>query len=86
MSWSASAKVSRHESLHIDVSGNEQALKERDEQVNAAKDATIGLIQSDVFLGGQVFSVALSGHANPGHKPVAGYANDTVTVTVTQIE
>jgi hypothetical protein len=30
------------------------------------------------------FRVTLSGHTNPNHEPVKGWANDTLTVTVSQ--
>jgi hypothetical protein len=30
------------------------------------------------------FSITLAGHSNPNHEPKAGWANDTITVTVTQ--
>jgi hypothetical protein len=30
------------------------------------------------------FTVALSGHSNPGHAPVPGYANDSIYVSVAQ--
>ena len=30
------------------------------------------------------FKVALYGHANPNHEPAKGWANDSITLTVTQ--
>lgn len=31
------------------------------------------------------YKISLYGHANPGHKPASGWANDCVSVSVTQL-
>jgi hypothetical protein len=36
--------------------------------------------------GGGRVHVSLGGHANPGHLPTSGWANDAITVSVTQLE
>lgn len=53
-----------------------------DEQFEAALNAARVLLLREVTGAGTVH-VTLAGHANPGHKPRAGWANDSVTVTVT---
>jgi hypothetical protein len=52
-----------------------------DEQFDAAMEATRALVKHAVVGAGNV-NVTLSGHANPGHRPRKGWANDQVTVSV----
>lgn len=56
---------------------------EASEALGAAKEAAKALA-TVVVPGGEPASVSISGHANPGHKPAEGWANDFVAVTVTQ--
>lgn len=51
------------------------------EQITAAVAAAKALVASGA-VGSGTFNVTLSGHANPDHKPVKGWANDCVTVSV----
>lgn len=51
------------------------------EQIDKAKAAALELVASGI-VGTGTFYVSLSGHANPGHKPVKGWANDCVSVNV----
>ena len=53
------------------------------ESVAAAKAAVLGLVDSGVLGSGEVY-VSVSGHANPEHKPTPGWANDFVSLTITQ--
>lgn len=85
MSWSASA-------TDIDpaaIDGIEPPYPvegEPAEQLAKAKELAALLADSGV-VGDPAehrFNVALSGHANPDHEPAEGYANDTVSVTVSQ--
>lgn len=55
-----------------------------EEQVVTAVDAALWGIRSGA-VGDGPFTVSIAGHANPGHKPTAGYANDFLTCTVTQV-
>jgi hypothetical protein len=59
---------------------------EVEEQVNLATQAAQKLVRSGAFGNPEErdFIVSLSGHANPGHAPAPGYANDCVTINVTQ--
>ncbi len=50
-----------------------------EEQFKTAVDAARSLLPT---VGEGNVNVTLSGHANPGHRPRAGYANDLVTVSV----
>jgi hypothetical protein len=55
------------------------------EQIDAAREAARALIASGAIgKKGIEFSVNLSGHANPEHKPAPNYANDTVTINIYQ--
>lgn len=51
-------------------------------QIEAAGAAVEGLIASGA-VGKGPFTANLSGHANPEHKPLTGWANDTITVSLT---
>ncbi len=94
MSWSAQAKVNGEMTrdqvaeviMHVVVTGNEQALAERDEQVERAKSCVLGiLLEGCVGKGnGKSFNVSMSGHANVGHEPNAEWANDYMTISVYQ--
>ena len=50
-------------------------------QLIAARRAAVTFAQSST-VGAERVTVTLSGHANPDHRPVKGYANDFVTITV----
>lgn len=57
------------------------------EQVGVAREALSTLVHSG-FVGDALvrLRVSLSGHANPGHSPRDGYANDTISVSVSQVK
>ncbi len=90
MSWSASAEVTVHD-------GGEPSFRPEHEQLQtgngeaesaialaAAKQAAVALIQTGKF-GKGTFKVNMSGHANDGNKPTAGWSNDFLSITVQQI-
>lgn len=55
-----------------------------DDQIDAAGAAAKSIVTSGaVGDAADLFNVNISGHANPGHSPVAGMSNDTVYVSVT---
>lgn len=51
------------------------------EQITAAASAVKTIVASGAVGNGSV-TVSISGHANPDHKPTAGWANDTISVSV----
>jgi hypothetical protein len=51
------------------------------EQIEAASAAVNAVIASGA-VGTGLVNVSLNGHANPEHKPVKGWANDSITITV----
>lgn len=55
------------------------------EQGTAAIAVAKSLVDSGT-VGGSVFNVTVSGHANPDHKPRSGWANDALTVAVSSAE
>jgi hypothetical protein len=56
------------------------------EQFDVAHDVASKIIESGCVGGeGKEFGIYLSGHANEGHEPSPRYANDTVSVSVSQI-
>jgi hypothetical protein len=65
-----------------------EAAQQVIEQIEASKAAAVALFESGAV--GAIgdpevhYHVGLSGHANPGHVPTAGYENDTLTVHVVQ--
>lgn len=69
-------------------SDEDAAIKAMDEQFDAALEAARVLLRLGGFIpdprtGSQGnVNVTFSGHANPGHLPRRGWANDVVTVSV----
>lgn len=59
----------------------EDAKSPERDQVKAAQKAVAALIKAVGGKDGQVY-VTMSGHGNPGHEPVPGSGNETITVTV----
>jgi hypothetical protein len=53
------------------------------DQVSIARKVAREVMDSGA-VGGPDFTVSLSGHANPNHGKTEGWANDTITVTVSQ--
>lgn len=67
--------------LQNDYSLDAAAIEQVDAAIAAAKSiASSGAIGAP----DASFAVQLSGHANPSHAPVPGWANDCVTVYITQ--
>lgn len=58
---------------------------EAKEQIKAARDAAEAIIDGgSAGASGKDFTVSLNGHANTGHDPAPGWANDCVGINVTQ--
>ena len=55
------------------------------EQVTAVVNAAIDLVTSGAF-GVGPFTVTLTGHANPDHRPRKGWGRDYCTISVNQTE
>lgn len=53
------------------------------QQIDAAAKAAASLLNSGA-LGDGPWTLTLSGHANPDHKPAPGWANDAVTIAAYQ--
>ncbi len=71
----------RYAAFKANYSDHAEVYQAMDEQFEAALNAARVLLVRGTVGGGNV-NVTLSGHANPGHKPRQGWANDTVTVSV----
>lgn len=95
MSWSVSTGQQRPQNIERaikdlelpeDVAGWNQ---DHADQLEAAKKAAIAMLRSgcvgDPKAENRDYIASLSGHSNPGHAPRPGFANDSVTVTVTQL-
>lgn len=55
------------------------------EQWKVARNAAAGVLSSGaVGNADKEFSITLSGHANPRHEPAEGWANDCISITITQ--
>lgn len=55
---------------------------EVDDQIKAATEAAVAAFRSGAIGKPLKFTVSLSGHANPGHKPQEGWSNDTLTISL----
>lgn len=89
MSWYVAAGNVPYDLSHADILRlRDEAIRQNDtcgDQFDAALVAAVAIIQSgSVGSPSHTFSVAMSGHSNPGHGPREGFANDVVTVTVAQ--
>lgn len=88
MSWTGSGQATEHgiavTSLTLTPSYDD-ADEQVQEQMSVAADAATKIIASGAVGGpGKEYHVFVSGHANPDHKPAEGWANDGVTVSVSQ--
>ena len=93
MSWNFSVVASKES---VDAALNAAAESQVDnimrsdsgaEMLSQAEQATyaaVALIESGC-LGDGTFTVNLSGHANPGHQPRDGWANDAVSISIAQV-
>jgi hypothetical protein len=70
-------------------SGNDHAIRERDEQVRAAKDAVFRILAADdgsweggtgPFDNAEVIKVTIAGHANKDHKKDASWADEYISI------
>jgi hypothetical protein len=86
MSWSTSlrgnaADVRKCESTsppNLDGGPREQFEKARELAAQLIESEAVGDPEHNIF------AVSLNGHANPGHVPAEGYANDMITISVSQ--
>jgi len=62
----------------------EDASPEVKDQIDLAFAKAVSIAHSGAVGEDKLFRVYVSGHANPGHEQADGWANDTITVTVTQ--
>lgn len=94
MSWSANGTATAHPKsggggidVRLDFPTFQQqsghGAAESQMAFEAAKNAARWLLESGRFGTGN-FTVNLSGHANPDNKPSAGWANDSVGISVVQ--
>lgn len=82
MSWSASGTAENGE-VAIDLQG--VTADETLAQAQEASKAVHAILKSGA-LGDPKgkYYVTVSGHANPDHAPVAGWANDHLTISISQ--
>jgi hypothetical protein len=86
MSWSCSF-ANRKAFDAKQASPSIPTAPEMKEQFDVAYDAAKKVIESGSVgdQKGKDFAVYLSGHANQNHEPSIGYANDSISVSVSQI-
>jgi hypothetical protein len=83
MSWSRS--YSSLEDFRNRKPAFDASTPEENDQVEAAHKAAEAIIASgSAGAEGKDFFISLSGHTNPNHEPRPGYANDCISVTVSQ--
>lgn len=55
-------------------------------QITAARNIAGNIVTAGVVGGeARTFSVYLDGHANPDHEPAEGYANDAISIRISQV-
>lgn len=70
----------------IDIATQGPDTPERDEQLSTAITAALVLAHSGAVGTEGTYKVTLAGHANPDHKPNAGWAGDSLYVQVFRID
>lgn len=91
MSWSMQFRVN-HGSVvdadryRVDCERIAETSPEFAQQVRGAVNTALTIIDTGV-LGSlsNEYAVSLSGHANPDHKPAAGWANDSLSINISQV-
>lgn len=91
MSWSASTVGRSGDDItqkvySLDIT-HEHGV-EVDDALGIAQDIALDLIESGALGEGddKIWSVSLSGHANPGNEPVSGWSNDSISINVWQAD
>jgi len=88
MSWHVTKTIEGGSPKDELVALRAEALTQNPEcgdQFEAACNAAYAILASAAVGGqGKKFVVTMSGHSNPGHEPRPGWANDVITVSVTQ--
>lgn len=85
MSWSASFTVEGGEVLKESIFQSGCDIDDPTEAVSAALWATFNILSSGaVGSEEKTYSVTLGGHENIDHEPTAGWANDSIQVSVVQ--
>lgn len=91
MSWSLSIRPRQdRDELKSAIEHAEpehEVTEEAEQQLAAAKEAAAAIIDSGaVGRGDDHLAVNLAGHSNRDHSPTEGFANESVTVTVSQYQ
>lgn len=86
MSWSAFVDTTTNDIADAEIVPSPADLDGPPrEQFEAARAAAVQLVEAGAVGVDKPIRVTLSGHANPGHEPTEGWANDVVTVGIAQI-
>jgi len=87
MSWSANFKIIDSEFNIESILGFIPDVSEVHEALDSAMEAVRTLVTSAAFgnMSNVDFQVNISGHANPGHVPAPGWANDCITISISQL-
>lgn len=84
MSWSASFKIGPAGRSELRLNGVD--TNEHKEQFAKAVATALGLLDTGaVGPRSKIYLVSLTGHGNPRHLPAAGYANDFVNISISQV-
>lgn len=84
MSWSARG-VWENGTLQVEYQANIDS-PESSKQFEVAKEAVGNIVASGALGDSTVdYIFTLSGHANENHQPVAGWSNDLINISVSQL-
>lgn len=86
MSWSASFDYINGDVVDETVTESNVALDYHTDQYEEGLNAAWTIIKTGV-LGDPNghYRITFSGHGNPGHVPLAGWSNDSITINIYQI-
>lgn len=88
MSWSTTLERKPWDGLKVLNKSNVDEVPEHREQYKAAIGAVNALLMVHInSIGGfdKTYRIILTGHGNPGHEPTEGWANDFISITITQV-
>jgi hypothetical protein len=93
MSWSFAVPAAPAEHFEANaadaqqhhLAANPTLIVEAAQQIDEVIEAAVALVKSGAVGDGTV-QATLTGHANPGHRPAAGWSNDSITIALYSVD
>lgn len=87
MSWSSNVQSADLDAIirFPEPAFQPESAKESREQFEEAVESVVNIISSGVMGDHKLYNVTIGGHANVGHEPASGWANDSLTISIQQV-